>query len=524
MRKIPIQQVSTTVSIPSPTGGLNTKSPLSRMADSDAVQMTNAIPTSIGVAVRKGYQLHQLGGTFIESIFSYTGSGATPDKLFVADGNFIRDVTTSGSPVNVVFDLVSAKLKTVQLSNQAGQFLVVANGEQAPKFYNETTWNTFTSAVSPAAPGEFSGTVDLTRLTSPIVHQKRLWFVLKNSSRIVYAPINSLGGALVTFDVGGLFPRGGFVTSICSWTSDGGSGIANRLVIISSEGDCVVFSGADPSVAADFRNDGVWQLQPPAHDRPFVAYDGDILYFANTGIFPLSSYLQSSTNAPPITSNISNTIGTIARKFKSSHGFDAIQVPNEHLLVINIPQITLSGNIQFAFNSETGGWSLFTGLPANCWASLNGEVYFAGGTSVWKAFVGYKDAVGLDGTGGRPYSAIVQQAFSTLGVPGNNKHVSLIRTNLISTTSRTSMKISVKTDFDVSPPNNIPTVSSGTASLWDVSSWDLNNWGSDNVAMSRWQGASGSGTYISIILVIQVIDETVWTSSDLVFEVGGILS
>lgn len=523
MKKVAIPQVSQTTSIPSPTGGLNTRSPLSNMGIEQAVQMTNAIPTSIGVAVRKGYKLHQDGFFNVESMFAYVGAKVVPDRLFVVDDGAIKDATGTGTPIVERAGFTSSKFRTVQMSTQGGQFLVAANGFEAPVFFNGTSWQDFTIAASPAALGEFTFSGTLSSLTNPIVHQKRLWFVVKNSTRIAYGPINSLGGAITTFDVSGLLPRGGIIKEIVSWSSDGGSGLSNRLVIVSSEGDVVIYSGADPSDSTSFRNDGVWQLSPPA-PKAFISYDGDVLYFCERGVFPLSSYLQSNTNAPPITLNVSNTIGELVRMFKDRHGFDSQNIPNENLLLINIPQVSLAGSLQLVFQSETGGWSLFTGLPANCWTNLNGVIYFAGGTSVWQAFTGYKDAVAVDGTGGKPYTTIVQQAFTTLGVTGANKHVSLMRVNLLSSSTKNSLKMVVKTDFDVSPPDNIPSIATSSSSLWDTARWDAEVWGSNSVSISRWQGANASGTYVSVILVIQVSTETVWTSTDLVYQVGGILS
>lgn len=522
MKKVPIQQVSQTTSIPSPTGGLDTRSPLSNMDISKAVQMTNAVPTAIGVAVRKGYQLFRGDLLGVESMFSYVGAKVVPDRLFVAGGGEIIDVSDWATPIAPKV-ITNTKVRTVQMSTQGGQFLVVANGTDAPCFFNGTVWTDFTISASPAALGEWTYTGTLANLINPIVHQKRLWFVVKNSTRIAYGPINSLGGAITTFDVSGLLPRGGIIKEIVSWSADGGSGLANRLVIVSSEGDVVIFSGADPSVATDFRNDGVWQLAAPA-PRAFIPYDGDVLYFCERGIFPLSNYLQSTSNAPPITMNVSNTIGELVRMFTDSHGFDYQSVPNENLLVINLPQLSLSGSVQLVFNSETNGWALFTGLPANCWANLNGTVYFAGGTSVWKAFTGWKDGALADGSGGRPYTAITQQAFSTLGAGGVNKHVSLMRVNLISSSTNSSLKMSVKTDFDTTPPANTPSVAGTALALWDTSQWDQAVWGNNNVSFARWQGAAASGTYVSVVLSIQATTETVWTSTDLVFEVGGILS
>ena len=516
MKKTPIQQVSRTETIPSPTGGLNTRSPISNMPINTALQMTNAIPTALGVSARKGFTLFKNGYTNIESMFKYVGTGVSTDRLFVADSGSIKDTATV-SPIANKSGFTNSKFRTVQLGTQGGQFLVVCNGEQVPAIFNGTSWIDFSVSASPAAIGQFTivGSFTLDKLINPIVHQKRLWFVIKNSTRIAYGDINSLGGTLTSFDLSGLMPRGGFVKEICSWSSDGGSGLQNRLAICTSEGDVILFSGPDPSIAGSFTNDGVWSVSKPS-PRAFIPFDGDVLYFCERGLFPLSSYLQNSTTVSPISLNVSNTLGELVRMNKDYHGFDFIQASNENLLILNVPQMSLANNVQFVLQTETLGWSLFTGIPASCWCELNGDMYFAGGTSIWNAFTGYQD-------NNKSYVAVIQQAFSDLGSASMKKHVKLARVNLISSTTKNSLQMSIRSDFDTSAPANIPSIATGTSALWDSARFDHDVFGAENISVQKWSGTSALGSYISVVLVMQVVAETIWTSSDLVFEVGGIL-
>lgn len=519
-KKIPFPQVSQTVSIPAPTGGLNTRSPLANMPENFAVQLTNAIPTPLGISVRKGYKefaAAALSETF-HSLIPYNGAGASPDRLFAAAGELIYDVL-SGTPVLTLSGLSSDKFEYTQISTQGGQYLILSNGIDVPIIWDGIHWLISSLVPSPAAPGEWhSSTVVLEDLINPIIHQKRIWWVKKNSTRIVYSDINSIGGDLTSFDVGALLPRGGTIIDMVSWSSDNGSGMANRLAVVSSEGDVVIFDGSDPSDATAFSCSGSWSLNPPAYNRPFLKFDGEVFFFSNTGLYPLSSYLQNTTTTTPLSEHIRNTIGEVARLFKGIHGFDMISVASENLLIVNIPQLAVDGNIQFVMNTTTLGWALFTGIPAVKWANLNGETYFISKNKIHHAFQGFKD----DST--KSYTSIIQQAFSTLGMSGANKHATLVRANLISGSSNINLKIAIKTDFDISAPDNVPSVVPQVASLWDSSYWDGNNWGSDTVALSRWNGTNAYGVFHSVILVLQAESETIFTSSDLVFQVGGIIS
>lgn len=519
MLKNPIPNKVTSQSLPAPTGGLNTRSPLSNMPIDSAIQMTNAVPSSLGVSIRKGYKLRKTGFTNIQSIMSYNGVKTTPDRLFVSDSGTIKDID-SVAPSATGF--TSSIFRSVQMSTQGGQYLVVANGTDSPRMYNGSVWTTFTISATPSAVGQWNTSISLNDLKNPLVHQKRLWFTIKNSTKICYGPINSLGGDLVTFDVGGLFARGGIVQDICSWSSDGGSGLNNRLVIVSSEGDIVIFSGSDPSVAGSFSNDGIWQLSKPAPENCFISFAGDILYFSETGVFPLNSYLNNSTSTSAISLNISNTIGELVRTFSASHGFCSVFVPNENLLVINIPQSILEGSVQFVFSPETSGWAMFTGLPANSWVMHQGVPYFAGGQNVYEAFSGYSDAANTDGSGGHLYSAVIQQAFSNLGNV-SRKHLRLVRPYIISTTTQVPLKISVKTDFDISSPENVPSISVGSAGLWDVSKFDQATFGSENVVLNSWLGTTSYGSFISVMLVLSSAYECLWSGTDIVYENGGLV-
>lgn len=520
-------RVSETITIPAPNSGLNSRSPLSNMPVEFAIQMTNLIATPVGVENRKGSTEWTTGFLSpLRSIIPYNSGSSATSKLFTADDEHIYDVSEKGGNDIVATGITSGKFRYAQLATQGGNFLILANGVNDPRIYNGTTWITTSSVASPAAVGEFhlpSGYA-LSGMRNPTIHQRRIWFVYDNSTRIFYSEINSLGGELKSFDLGGNMPRGGKVVDLISWTSGvAGTGLSNRLAVITSEGDCIVFDGTDPDDAASWQVSGVFALSKPAYDQPFMIFGGDVLYWSKTGVYPLSLYLQNGNLTVPLSNNISATIGEMSRNYTNIHGFDICDVDSEDIVIFNMPQISSSGNLQFCFQKTTGGWSLFTGIPAIAWAELNGVPFFITASGVYRAFVGYKDLISADGSGGKSYTCVVQQSFTTLGASGQNKHIKLIRANLLSKSTTTNLRINVRTDFDTSAPLNVSNVASIPVSLWDAAEWDAAFWSSEISAISKWNGASAYGVYISPILLFQASDQTIWTSSDLVFEPAGIL-
>ena len=89
--------------IVSPTGGINSVSPLSAMGPQDAVTEVNMLPGAEGAAVRLGSVVHTAAvgsSTGVRTIIPFTGVDGTHDKLFATTNAGIYDCTVSGaSPV-----------------------------------------------------------------------------------------------------------------------------------------------------------------------------------------------------------------------------------------------------------------------------------------------------------------------------------------------------------------------------------------------------------------------------------------
>jgi hypothetical protein len=123
----------------SPIGGWNARDSLANMQPLDAVQLINFFPTPTDVTLRKGYTKSSTGITGrVKSLMNYTETGGTY-KLFAAAGSKIYDAKPA-TAVEYFTGLTSDKFQHVNLTNQAGHFLVACNGADPTLIFDGTVW------------------------------------------------------------------------------------------------------------------------------------------------------------------------------------------------------------------------------------------------------------------------------------------------------------------------------------------------------------------------------------------------
>ena len=134
----PQKRNATTASIPAPIGGWNGRDSLANMAPTDAVQMVNFFPTPTDVTMRKGYTVTSTGITGqVQSLMNYTQNSGY--KLFAAAGTKIYDSKPS-TAVEYFSGINSAKFQHVNMTNQAGHFLIACNGVDPTLIFDGTSW------------------------------------------------------------------------------------------------------------------------------------------------------------------------------------------------------------------------------------------------------------------------------------------------------------------------------------------------------------------------------------------------
>ena len=281
--------------------------------------------------------------------------------------------------------------------------------------------------------------VDPKNFIDVTIHQKRIWFVQKDSTLGWYLPANQVWGKARMFDFGPLFKRGGYLQSLATWTVDDGDGSRHLLVAFGSEGDVAVY-GAPTSIRRCS-----WQLQGVFYAGPLMAghrfhakVSGDLKFLTTAGADQHERHADLHAGHLPAEQH--RGAGRSSSSLRSRQplrfppGWDMKFVPSVNMLLINIPGLTAEGALQVARTSSTRSGRLLPGhgrdllLPG-----LHDGVPLRHRPRARQAGLDRQRRRGnnSDNPQGIPITALVQQAYNYFGTPANNKQVGLFRPNFL---------------------------------------------------------------------------------------------
>lgn len=502
------KQTAQVVSLPAPVGGWNARDSIAAMPPIDAVIMDNWFPDTDYVKLRNGYANHVTGITGqVETLMQY--SSGTTRKLFAAATTAIYDVTTVGAVgAAVVTAQTNARWQHVNFGTSGGQFLIICNGADTPQNYNGTVWAT-TPAITVATPAS---------LIHVNVFKTRLFFIEKNSLKAWYLPVASIGGAAASLDFSSVCRLGGSLTAMATWSIDGGTGIDDYAVWITSEGEVIIYRGTDPSAAATWALVGVYRMGRPIGRRCFFKIGSDVVFITTDGFVLLSKAMLSDRTQPQIalSDKIVNVANLAANTYGGNFGWQPILYPKGKMGIFNVPLTEGSLSHQYVMNTQTGAWCRFTGWNANCWELYDENIYFGTNGKVCKADVG-----SVDDTSN--ISADVKQAYSYFNAPGRLKRFTMARPVMLSD-GVPAVSMIMNVDFEDQTVLSEPSYSGSAGSLWNVATWDVSLWAGALTPKKTWQSLFSvgyAGSYrmksVSKNILIQ------WAATDIVMEYGGVL-
>lgn len=504
---------SFSASLPAPFGGWNSRDALADMEPTDAVELINWFPRRSDVMLRKGYERHVTGiSGQVQTLMAYASPSA--NQLFGIAGSSIYNVSNSGAVgAAVVTGLTNAKWEYINVATSGGNFLYAVNGVDKPLIYNGTTWTSIDAASTPAITG-----VTTTNLTHINLFKTRVWFVEKDTLKVWYLPVNSVGGAANAVDFQSIARRGGYVVAMGTWTIDAGYGVDDLAVFITSQGEVIVYRGTDPSSASTWALVGVWQLGSPIGKRCFLKFAGDILLITKDGVVPLSEALQSSRVNPrvAVTDKIQPTVSNSASLYSSNFGWQLLYYPKGNMLFLNVPIEDGDNQEQYVMNTVTKSWARFQDWNANCWELFSDEPYFGASGFVGKAWSTLSDnATNINGT--------AKQAFNYFGHRGKLKRWTMIRPVLL-TNGTPSVYANLNIDFENSGTTSLLSFTLTGSSLLDSATWDSGTWGTDIIPQKSWQGATGVGYCAAPRLQAACMGiDLSWVSTDIIMERGAFL-
>lgn len=510
------RRTSQTASIPAPVGGWNARDPVADMDPRDALILKNWFPSTGNVRLRKGWDEHVTGiGDQVETLMPYNEADGT-ETLFGAAGDSFYNVTSSGAVgAAVQSSLSNARWQFVNFINSSGtSYLCNFNGVDKPRYWDGSSWTTVDSGSTPAITG-----VTSSNLNNPWIHKRRMWMVEVDSLSAWYLPVDAVGGAASEFDLSGIFQLGGYLVAGGTWTIDGGSGLDDFWIAVTSSGEVAVYQGTDPSSGDTWKLVGVWRIGEPVGNRCLLKYIGDLLIICKDGVYPLSKALQSSQFNPrvAITDKIRGAVVDAMEGSSGNFGWQLTFYPPVNMLILNVPVSEGSDQEQYVMNTITGAWGQFTNIEANCWAESGGNLYFGGDGFVgqfWDDFVSDNDD-NIDSD--------LLQAFSYFGDRGGLKHWKMLRP-IFSTNGVPEILVSLNVDYEDIEPSAPLTFSAPAYGLWDSGTWDSALWGADAVILKNWQTVSGYGTCAALRMLLASNNVTVkFQAADYVYETGGVI-
>lgn len=508
----PRVRVSNSVPIPAPFAGLNTRDALSALQPQFAPLMVNWFPGTSDLTVRRGHAAHATGlDARVDTLATYSTPAGTT-KMYAVTSGKIYDVTSSGAVgAAAVSSLSNSRFQWTNFTVSGGtSYLCMFNGADGPQYWDNSSWTTITGASSPAITG-----VTPSNLINCSVHKRRMWLVEINTLKAWYLPVDSVGGAANAIDLAGVATEGGYLMATGTWTRDGGDGIDDIWVAVTSEGEVILYQGTDPTSASTWQLVGKWKVGRPIGRRCLVAFKGDLLIMTVDGIVPVSRLAQMDANAM-LSAPISTSWIYASETYFGNYGWQILYYPNGEQLIVNVPNGDGSDQTQFVMNSTTGAWTTYEDLEFNCMVLHNGTLYGGGSTVVDKLWSGYT-AKGSD------IVAEAQQAFSHMGQQGLVKRFLMARPALLSNgTPVVTMDMNV--DYDIIAPTDPVGLSELSGDLWDTGVWDTAIWtGSALEVRLPWVTTSAVGLVGGIAIKVSTNGAQVrWTATDVVFEPGNV--
>lgn len=519
----PTEPTIKVVGIPAPIRGINAVDPMAGMDPGFCLNAINLLADGRTMRVRPGYQEHATSvgnGNGVRAILPFEDAASANNRLFAVCREGIYNITSGGA--------IGAA--DIALSNGANTGwgvwtnFVLDNGAHH-LFYADSTDGLYqyTAAGGWAAVTGITGVTEST-LSFVMQHKGRLWFAERDTARGWYLAAGAVAGAATRFDFGNKFNHGGTLVGLYSWSVDGGEGIDDHLVAISSGGDVMVYKGTDPSGATTWGLVGQYYVGAvPEGRRVAQPQGGDLYILSQYGVIPLTRLMQGAIvqqESAQLSRNIAPLVADQMAVTRQSFGWEMRNVPGDNAFLVARPAITGQPDMQFAMSTRTEGWTIWNDVPYIAGDVYRGNFYFGNSADTVYLLTGALDGVTVAGTGGNDIAWGLLTSYQEYGETGAHHRGQLVRV-VLEAASAPGIEVDVRYDYDLSDP---PTASGATAitqALWDTAVWDSAIWGSLLSTFSQTFGASGIGRAMAVAIGGQSNSETGLIRMDLFFDTGG---
>lgn len=280
------QQSNALMFIPPPTGGINARDPWYNMEGQYCISQTNLKPDYNFSPCRAGFynngqDTHVYGAQTSATNFPIRQADDTA-RYFITfynggTGQSFEQTTSGG---------LTALGTSSYLAN-ACQFrdrLFIAGGNASPKDFIPGTL-----AATAWTIGGAGGAV-LLPLATPWSYRGKLYFTYGGTANIYYGISDGIAGALTLFPLASVLTEGGYPLFGGRTQLNGDLSNQDFNVIVTSMGEIIVYSGADPG-ASDWQLYGRFKISSPLHAGSSFYYGHDLHIVTTQGIVAMSDVL-----------------------------------------------------------------------------------------------------------------------------------------------------------------------------------------------------------------------------------------
>lgn len=451
--------------MPPPYGGLDLVSPIDNTDPSFALELVNIFPGAGAPTVRLGYKQFANSGSTSPIKWVDTLNLASGSSVLLASNDSKIYSVTSGA---VVTDITGATVTSSEWqSTTYNNRIYMCNGVDKARYWD--------GSAATTADLTFTG-LALTSMIGVHPHKERLYFIEKNSSKIWYGglQVTGTGGApaLTSFDLSYVFPRGGYLVGIGSYSNSANVAVQDYFWACSSEGDIVFYTGSYAGDPATWGLVARYFIGKPLGRRAFVKVNNDVWIITEQGIVPISGLFQADPEAALdiVSKRVNPLISDAASAIPFDHQWSGFFWPQGRRVYISIPVNGISCYF-LVYSIDTKGWAQFKLFSdEHCLASCVFQrlPFYASATGIiWQGETGQADA--LTATTSEAISYSGRTAFSFYGSRSNYKAFKDIRPIL---KTKRGIAINVGLDVDFKREAVIPTIASpaGVYTPWG-SAW-----------------------------------------------------
>jgi hypothetical protein len=374
-----------TVTFPAPTRGLVLNENQAYMQPGAAVVCDNWKPTMQGVSLRGGCARWCVLPETTPIISGFQYASGNNQRMYAANAAKLYDVTTN-VPALIASGRTSGNYCASQLANQGGDFLIAVNDTgDSPLRFDGTSWEVLIPGYVPPAgkPSTITGpagsnVVAGQNLVNVCKYRGRLFFIEASSMNAWYLPLNAVGGALALIPLSGAATKGGRLLACFSWSIDAGDGIDDKIVFMTDLGELLIFTGSDPASAANWRQEGRYQVSPPMGMNAHMALGGDVLIATVDGIVPISASITKTSEELELAA-ITRPIKTMWRdevNAKRSWSWTMVNWEQYGGIFVTWPGGAAGNRYCAVVNAATGAWARYLGYDATCFIKLRDDMFF----------------------------------------------------------------------------------------------------------------------------------------------------